>query len=62
MMSELELVWIRECEVCAKEHRYVETHNIRSLDEIDSESGVFKTKCEQWYRTHIESLLAEQVG
>ena len=61
-MSELELVWILECEVCAKEHKHVETHNIKSIDEIDSESGVFKAKCDDWYRAHVETLLAGQVG
>lgn len=61
-MSELELVWILECEVCAKEHKHAETHSIQSIDEIDSESGVFKTKCDNWYRAHVETLLAGQVG
>ncbi len=61
-MSELELVWILECEVCAKEHKRVETHSIQSIDEIDSESGAFKTKCDNWYRVHVETLLAGQVG
>jgi hypothetical protein len=61
-MSELELVWIRECEVCATEHRHIETHKIASIDEIESQSGVFKTKCEDWYRAHVENRLAEQMG
>ena len=62
VMSELELVWVRECEVCGKEHRHAETHQIKSIDEIDSESGAFKTKCENWYRAHVKTRLAEQVG
>ena len=61
-MSELELVWIRECEVCAKEHKQVDIHRIKSIDEIDSESGVCKIKCENWYRIHVETLLAGQVS
>lgn len=61
-MSELELVWIRECEVCATEHQYIEIHKIESIDEIESESGAFKAKCEDWYRTHVEGLLAQQLN
>lgn len=61
-MSELELVWIRECEVCAKEHTHAETHSICSIDQIEAESGAFKTKCEVWYRTHLEDLLADQMS
>ncbi|TDJ60838.1 MAG: hypothetical protein E2O36_07085 [Proteobacteria bacterium] len=61
-MSEVELVWIRECEVCAIEHRYMETHKIESIDDVESESGAFKLRCENWYRTHIESLLAQQLS
>ncbi len=57
-MSELELVWIRECEICAKEHRRCETHPIDSIDDIETESTAFKDKCEDWYRAHVEILLA----
>ena len=61
-MSELELVWIRECEVCGKEHRYSEVLNIGSIDEVDAKSGAFKNKCEQWYASHVDSLLNQQLG
>lgn len=57
-MSELELVWIRECEVCGKEHRQCETHDIDSVDEIEAESKAFKQRCEDWYNAHIQVLLA----
>ena len=60
-MSELELVWIRECEVCGKEHRHFETHDIQSIAEIEPESKAFKQRCEDWYETHVELMLADQV-
>ena len=61
-MSELELVWIKECEVCAREHRQVESHSIESIDQIESEAGMFRSRCERWYRTHVENLLAGQLN
>ncbi len=57
-MSELELVWIRECEVCGKEHQQCETHDVRSVDDIEAESKAFKQRCEDWYSAHIQVLLA----
>ncbi len=59
-MSELELVWVRECEICSKEHRHMETHCIHSEAEIEIESGAFKARCERWYRTHVDALLKQQ--
>tara|TARA_R110001592_G_scaffold101457_1_gene287111 strand:+ start:181 stop:387 length:207 start_codon:yes stop_codon:yes gene_type:complete len=59
-MSELELVWIRECEICGREHQQCETHDIRSVDEIEAESKAFKQRCEDWYSAHIRVLLEGQ--
>jgi len=59
-MSELELVWIRECEICGREHQQCETHAIHSVDEIEVESKAFKQRCEDWYSAHIRVLLAGQ--
>ncbi|MFT4580490.1 MAG: hypothetical protein ACI915_000778 [Gammaproteobacteria bacterium] len=59
-MSELELVWVRECEICGKEHQRNECLEIGSLDDIESESGAFKFRCENWYPLHIRALRAEQ--
>jgi len=61
-MSELELVWIRECEVCGREHRQCETHDIGSIDEIDAESKAFKKRCEAWYSSHLKGLHADQIS
>jgi hypothetical protein len=60
-MSELELVWIRECEVCGKEHQHCESHDIESIDEIESESKAFKQRCEDWYRTHVRIIQSGQL-
>lgn len=56
-MSHLELVWIRECEICAKEHQQIE-----SIEDIATKSGAFKKRCENWYQSHIANLTAEQLA
>ena len=61
-MSDLELVWIRECEVCAKEHQQTESLQIESIEEIATKSGVFKRRCESWYRSHVAELIAGQIA
>jgi len=57
-MSELELVWILQCEVCGREHQQCESHDIQSLDQIESESKAFKQRCEEWYLAHVQVLQA----
>jgi hypothetical protein len=61
-MSDLELVWIRECEICAKEHQQMESLQIESVEDIAKKSGAFKTRCENWYRSHIANLTAGQIA
>lgn len=63
-MSELELVWIRECEVCHEEHQHFETHAIESIDEVEIgiESIAFKRRCERWYKEHLKLAEAQHLS
>lgn len=59
-MSELELVWVQECEICGREHRHMEQHCVESLDEAEAETGAFWARCNSWYNEHIEAMQAKQ--
>jgi hypothetical protein len=61
-MSDLELVWMRECEICATEHQQMESLQIESIEGIATKSGAFKTRCENWDRSHRANLTAEKIA
>ena len=58
-MSDLELVWIRECAI---EHQQMESLQRESIEDIATKSGAFKTRCENWDRSHRANLAAEQIA
>ena len=57
-MAELELVWVKECEVCGREHRQVDRIGIDSIADVEGATGRFCERCEQWYHAHVEHLQA----
>lgn len=61
-MAELELVWIKNCEVCGREHCRREHAAVDSLDAAEVETGAFYSKCEDWYQCHVAAIHSEQMG
>lgn len=60
-MAELELVWVKECEVCGREHRQMDHVCIDSIEEVDGATGRFYERCERWYSNHIEHIQAQHL-
>jgi hypothetical protein len=61
-MSEVEFVWVQECEVCGREHRHMECHAATSRDEILRQEAAFRERCANWYQGHLETLQARQLS
>ncbi len=52
-MLNAELVWIRDCEFCGREHRRQVTCTAESIDCLQAEVSGFERDCEQWFEVHL---------
>ena len=61
-MSEVELVWIRDCEICGTEHRKLADLCVESMEDAVAKTGAFCTKCERWYEAHVAALQTSRLS